>query len=73
MLNLIAYNLIRIPKLLTAKPTALTTSRSPHEFEDKKTEKSATLQVPQRTARAFGRLPGPPESHYHRTPPGRVA
>ena len=26
-----------------------------------------------RPTRAFGRLPGPPESHYHCTPPGRVA
>ena len=40
MLNLIAYNLIRIPKLLTASRQQLTTSRSPHEFEDKKTEKA---------------------------------
>jgi Transposase DDE domain len=40
MLNLIAYNLIRIPKLLTAYPTALTTTRSPHELEDKGTEKA---------------------------------
>jgi hypothetical protein len=40
MLNLIAYNLIRISELLTAQPTALTTTRSPHELEDKGTEKA---------------------------------
>jgi hypothetical protein len=53
MLNLIAYNLIRISELLTAQPTALTTNPVAPRARRQRNRKSATLQVLQRTARVL--------------------
>ena len=56
LLNLIAYNLIRIPTLLAAW-LGVSSQQHPSEIQRLKDGECANLEVLQQTARSFGRLP----------------